>query len=307
MSETATPRRRRRIALEGDAQAVLSTPAAPGTTAFAKVEHALNPFIEYLRDIERTRQYRLIGRLSRVQIQRPEGAKAIDFRKEGPVLAFAAGTEQLIVTDAWRGIPAKWDDSEEFCKACLSDCDVCEATGTKQCEAYKCGGGGRVPLPAIACPADDCLDGGKLGKRIKANCEMCHSTGSYVGTAECKVCAGTGKATCSQCRGTGERPTGIVGGSTNYREATCPECSGSKRAHKEIPQDINSFVNARIGAMLALGPIVRFVVESVGGEGTPPQVYDVEADANGQHLVLLVDEAAQRAYMIGGVLRAKSR
>lgn len=254
------------------------------------------------------RQYRFIGRLSRVQILRPEGVKVLDFRKDGPVLAFAAGTEQLIVTDPWRGIPPKWDDTETFCSACLSDCDVCGATGKKLCEAYKCGGGGKVPVPAVVCPADDCLNGG-LSQHVKPGCEMCRGNGMYVGSKPCPVCEGTGRAKCSVCRGTGKRPTGILGGSTNYREPTCPECHGSKFAHKEIAQDINAFVNARIGQMLALGPIVRFAVESVGGEGSPPQVYDVEADANGQHLVLMLeqDQPGARAYMIGGVLRARTR
>jgi hypothetical protein len=272
-------------------------------------EAELQKLLAYLRDIERMRQYRLVGRLSRVQILRPDGAKTIDFRKDGPVLAFASGTEQLIVTDPWRGIPPKWDDTETFCPACLSDCDVCGATGQKSCEAFKCGGSGRVPVPAVACPADDCLNGGIAGAQVKPGCAMCRGTGSFIATADCKVCEGTGKAKCSLCRGEGKRPTGILGGSTNYREATCAECRGSKFAHKEIPQDINEFVNARIGAMLALGPIVRFAVESVGGEGLPPIVYDVEADSNGQHLVLLVDDnpPAARAYMIGGILRARTR
>jgi hypothetical protein len=64
-----------------------------------------------------------------------------------------------------------------------------------------------------------------------------------------------------------------------------------------------------MGEMLALGPIVRFAVDSIGGEGTPPIVYDVQADANGQHMVLLVEQnnADPRAYMIGGVLQARTR
>lgn len=299
MAETATPRRKRRIAMV--------TPEVPQTTSQTP-ESTLQTFLAYLRDVERMRQYRLIGRLSRVQILRPEGVKVIDFRKDGPVLAFAAGTEQLIVTDPWRGLPAKWDDSETFCPACLSDCDVCGATGKKLCEAFKCGGGGKVPTPAVVCPEKDCLNGG-LGARPNPACLKCRGTGMYIGTADCKVCDGTGKATCSLCRGSGKRPTGIQGGSTNYREPSCPECRGSKFAHKEIAQDINTFVNARIGTMLALGPIVRFAVEAVGGEGSPPIVYDVEADANGQHLVLLVeqDQPDGRAYLIGGVLRARTR
>jgi hypothetical protein len=250
----------------------------------------------------------LIGRLSRVQILRPEGVKVLDFRKDGPVLAFAIGTEQLIVTDPWRGIPPKWSESDEFCQACLSDCDVCGKTGKKLCEAFRCGGGGRVPIPAVSCPAEDCL-GGVAEATLNPRCKTCRGTGMFYGSKECAVCEGTGRAKCSLCRGTGRRPTGIVGGSTNYREPTCLECGGSKFAHKEIPQDINSFVNARIGGMLALGPIVRFAVESVGGEGTPPVVYDVDADSNGQHLVILLEheQPGARVYMIGGVLRTRTR
>ena len=301
MNDISTPRRRRR------------DPAAPSQepapTIQLSAEAALTGFLAHLRDVERMREYRLIGRLSRAQILRPEGAKTLDFRKDGPVLAFANGTEQLIVADTWRGLPPKWDDTDHFCPACLSNCDVCGATGKKACEAQGCGGGGRVPVPAVVCAANDCLDGGKPGKHIKPGCVMCHGTGSYIGTKKCPVCEGTGRAKCSLCRGSGKRPTGIQGGSTNYREPTCPECSGSKFAHQEIAQDFQSFVNARIGTMIALGPIVRFVVESVGGEGLPPQVYDVEADANGQYLALLLEQEqpGARVYMIGGVLRARTR
>jgi hypothetical protein len=300
MTDTATPRRKRRTA-EPD------VPLKPVVTT-GSPQDALATLLEYLRNIERTRTYRLIGRLSRVQILRPEGVKVLDFRKEGPVLAFAIGTEQLIVTDPWRGIPAKWSESDELCQACLSDCDVCGATGKKLCEAFRCGGGGRVPIPAVPCPAEDCLGGG-VGDTINPRCSTCRGSGMFYGTKECEVCDGTGRAKCSLCRGAGRRPTGILGGSTNYREPTCPECGGSKFAHKEIPQDINSFVNARIGDMVALGPIVRFAVESVGGTGNPTLIYEVDADVNGQHLVLLLERETPRAhaYMIGGVLRTRTR
>lgn len=298
MADVMTTRRQRRAA-ESTPQPV---PSPDGS------HQALEKFLESLRDVERMRQYRLIGRLSRVQIVRQEGAKTIDFRKDGPVLAFATGSEQLIVTDPWRGIPSKWDDTDEFCKACLSACDVCGATGKKLCEAFKCGGAGRVPIPAVICPADDCLNGG-LSRAIKSGCELCRGTGSYVGTKDCDVCAGSGRANCSLCRGTGKRPTGNLAGSMNYREPTCTECRGSKFAHREIPQDMAQFVNARIGSMIALGPIVRFAVETVGGEGSPPQVYDVNADANGQHLVILLEheQPGARVYMIGGVLQGRTR
>lgn len=297
MTETATPRRKRR-----------ETPTVDVSKTLATGEVALQTFLAQLNDIARTRQYQLIGRLSRLQILRPEGVKVLDFRKDGPVLGFADNSEQLIVTDSWRGIPPKWDDSDAFCTSCQSACDVCGGTGKKLCEAFKCGGSGRVPIPAVNCPADDCL--GAVGETVaNPHCKMCRGTGVYIGSKECVVCKGSGRAACSQCRGTGKRPTGIVGGSTNYREPNCSACNGSKRSHKEIPQDINSFVNAHIGVNLALGPIVRFAVESVGGEGTPPVVYDVSEDSNGQHLVLLLESntPGARVYMIGGVLQARTR
>ena len=315
MSETATRRQRRPISsnLAPAAQASIgvSVPAMPQPgTGSVGAQDALQTFLEYLRDVDRMKRYRLIGRLSRVQILRPSGAKTLDFRKDGPVLAFATGSEQLIVTDPWRGIPPKWDDTDEFCKACSSDCDVCGATGKKLCEAYKCGGAGRVPLPTVLCPADDCLAGGQPpGRAIKPGCDICRGTGNYTGTKVCAVCEGTGRAKCGLCRGTGKRPTGILGGSTNYRELACPECGGSKFNHREIPQPLEEFIDTRIGSMISIGPIVRFAVEAVGGEGSPPQVYDVSSDANGQHLVILLESAhpGSRVYMIGGVLQARTR
>ena len=105
MNDTATPRRRRR-----DPMVSPEPPQAPPQATAPLMngaETALQTFLAYLRDIERMRQYRLIGRLSRCQMLRPEGAKTLDFRKDGPVLAFANGTEQLIVADTWRGLPAE--------------------------------------------------------------------------------------------------------------------------------------------------------------------------------------------------------
>jgi hypothetical protein len=259
---------------------------------------ALRSFLKTLHDAVRMRQYRLIGQLSRVQCMREDGVKTIDFRKEGPILGMLPGTEQIVVTTEWRGLPSRWNDTTEFCQDCLSDCDVCNATGTKACEGYRCGGSGKVPKPAVACP--DCAAMGILNSK----CETCKGTGMIHDMQKCSVCEGSGVMTCSVCRGTKKRPTGIEGGATNWRLPACSSCKGSKFAHVEIPQSVNDFVNARMGSMLALGPIVRFAVESVGGDGIPPQVYDVEADQNGQYMVILLehDQPGAAAFMIGGVL-----
>jgi hypothetical protein len=69
---------------------------------------------------------------------------------------------------------------------------------------------------------------------------------------------------------------------------------------------VEEFVNRRQGDMLAIGPIVRFAVNSVGGSGDPPQVFDVEPDTNQQYMVLLLEHErpGAGAFMLGGVLKS---
>lgn len=298
------PRRQRRP-ISSSGSAAVAAPAPPTPAG-----GYLDPFLQSLRDVARMKQYRILGRLARMQIVRESGAKVIDFRKSGPVLGMAIGSDQLIVESAWEGLPPRWDETEEFCSACLATCDVCNGTGKKVCEGPMCGGSGRIKKPYGPCPADDCLAGGQdLARRPKADCAKCKGTGHYAELAECPVCKGSKQMDCPPCRGKGKRPTGNEGGSLDWRTPSCSSCQGSKFAHKEIPQEISEYVNARVGPMVALGPIVRFAVESVGGAGTPPQVYDVDADSNGQYMVLLLEreELGASAFMIGGVLRAVTR
>ena len=287
---------------------IRNEPEAPAAVAvpLVGVPVDLQNFLHRLRDVVRSRQYRILGRLSRVQIARPDGVKVLDFRKTGPVIGFQNNTEQLVVVTQWAGIPSKWDDTDTFCPDCLAACDVCNGAGKKACEAFQCGGSGKVPLPTIPCPAPGCV--AEKGK-IKAKCKVCRVTWNKVPMGECRVCAGSGKAECSSCRGTGKRPTGIEAGSYDRRKPACTRCRGSRFDHKEIPQPIAHFLDTRIGPMLSLGPIVRFVVESVGGEGTPPQVFDVEADNTGRHLVILLEseQPGSSAFMIGGVLNSVTR
>src|SRR6266446_1819600 len=203
MAEVSTQRRQRRVNSstpppEAGPQTVMT---APALTAGEELQQML----QQLRDTVRTRRFSLIGRLSRVQVVRPDGAKTIDFRKEGPVLGFAIGTEQIVVTTAWAGLPPRWDDTDELCPACSSACDVCGASGKKVCEGFKCGGSGKVPLPMVACPAPDCLSA--TGK-IKPGCVQCGGNGMFVPKGDCAMCSGSGKMTCSVCRGTKKRPTG---------------------------------------------------------------------------------------------------
>jgi hypothetical protein len=222
------------------------------------------------------------------------------------VIGIVPESDQLIVTSPWQGLPAKWDDSEEFCPDCLADCDVCQGRGSKVCEGYQCGGSGKVPTPMEPCPATGCvLETGA----INVQCEWCRGRGYITRTKDCPTCNGSGQMVCSSCRGTKRRPTGNKGGSLNWRDPACESCGGSKFKHTEIPQRIEDFTNARIGSMIALGPIVRFAIESVGGSGVPPQVYDVEPDQNNQGLVLLLesDRPGAGAFLIGGVLNPVTR
>lgn len=301
---TETIQRRQRRGISSSPIPTAAAPDVPTGVSAPQLTEMLQ--LQHLRDIVRTRQFRLIGRLSRVQVVRPEGSKILDFRKEGPVLAFAVGSEQIVVTTPWPGIPSKWDDTDQFCSQCLAECDVCGATGKKVCEGFQCGGSGKVPLPMVMCKADGCL---VATKQINPVCTQCHGSGYLIAMGDCKMCGGSGQMTCPVCRGTKKRPTGIQGGSYNHRLPACSGCGGLKFAHTEIPQPLSDYLAARIGAMVALGPIVRFVVESIGGEGTPPKVFDVVADSNGQHMVILLEHEQPGAamFMIGGTLNFVTR
>jgi hypothetical protein len=288
-------RRQRRSSTGGTATAAAVAPNPAN-------HQALDAFLAQLRDLERAGEFDLLGRIGRIQVMRPEGPKTLDFRQEGPIVSRVKDSDQLLVTTRWKGLPAKWDDTEKFCPDCLSTCDVCGGAKKKACEAYQCGGSGKVRSVITSCTAPGCH--ADSGQPIRA-CSVCHGTGNYSELTECAVCKGTGKMVCGPCRGTGQRPTGIEGGSTNWRDPACPRCLGSKFDHQQIPQDLEQFVNARHGDLVAVGPIIRFTVESIGGTGAPPRIFDVVPDGNEQYLALLLSDNATvgaHAYLVGGIL-----
>lgn len=294
-STTATRRRRRPIRSEVPAEQPRAVSKAILATG---IDPALAQFIQRLRDYVRTKNYRLFGTLTTMQVLRETGRHTIDFRRDGMTVAIAADKDdQLLLVTPWSGIPPKWDDSQEFCPVCLAACDVCKGSKTEACPK-------ETSLPDQVCQEEGCT--GKTGK-YNSKCKPCGGTGIIKASAKCATCKGTGITKCSACRGTGSYPTCVIAGDHSRQDRfrqNCPKCKGSGRAHKEIPVDLHQFVNAQQGTMLFIGPIVRFVIEPVNqGAGIVPQVFDVVPDQSGNLMVMGIEQEAPGcgAYLIGGV------
>jgi len=294
--ETTVRRRRRVIRSEESAPAMPAQPISK-TILATGVDPMIARKLQQLRDYVRTKNYENLGLLSTIQIIREDGRQTIDFRSDRMTIARAYDKpDLLLLVTPWQGIPAKWDNSQEFCPKCLADCDVCKGKKTESCPT-------QIALPDEVCQAEGCT--GKTGT-YNPKCQLCRGTGIIKTFTTCKVCKGTGEKECSVCRGTGKYPTCVVGGDhsrNDVKKPDCPHCKGSGRDHKEIPIDINRFVNARQGTMLFLGPIEKITVQQLDGRtitihGMP--------DQGKQYPVLAIekDEPGCGAYFVGGVWAA---
>ncbi len=183
-----------------------------------------------------------------------------------------APINRLVVMSPWEGLPDLREGSDKPCQACLLECDVCDPTGHKLCEALKCGGSGTR------------TDNGK----------------------PCDACEGTGRMVCPVCRGTRKAPSGR----TPDGSKRCTDCGGTKFQGKNVPQDLEQFINAKLGTMTVLGPITAMVLLSVSGEsGRIVRIFDVERDDAGDYIVLLLEPTSTvtRSYLLGGVLKERRR
>jgi hypothetical protein len=279
----------------------------------------IRPLLEERREAMRRSDFEILGRMARAET--PHGVMQFPYTS-GPVLAWMVERDRqgnvvmlsktkILIVSGWNGLPDLRVNTEEPCTACLRDCDVCQGRGKKLCEGYGCGGSGFGPGKLTLCPGPDCL---AESGHVKPGCTTCAGNGQINKHAQCEICKGERiegvqgtVMICSMCKGKLKYPTGIQGGQTNYRLPSCDQCHGTKFAGDDVRQDVAKFVNAQIGLSLVLGPITRFAVESVGGEGTPPQVFDVNADAHGDLLVLLLEETQTGVtpFLLGGVLNPR--
>lgn len=234
----------------------------------------------------------------------------------GPTIGYVlnadntADDQKLVVLTEWDGLPDLHDKLPEQCPDCLRDCDVCGASGEKVCEGVGCGGNGWRPGPFVDCPGTDCMV--QTGK-FNPVCAVCRGFGQIADKVTCEMCGGKKTIKCSRCRGTGKYSTGLIGGQTDYLQPRCKTCNGEQRAIKVIHQVLEDHINALLpdparGPYIAIGPIFMFAVdlttERFQETGTPVRIFDVSADAAGDHMFLVIDSSSkpQWPYLIGGVI-----
>jgi|SRR5579884_1988231 len=235
----------------------------------------------------RHQEYEVLGRLETVILDQ---ARRMEFLKEGPTLAFAAG--DLLVLNDWQGLPPLRSLSNDLCPACQAPCDECDGKGKRACQLTGCGGRGRVFVA------------GRKPKDLPV----------------CGRCQGTGKAPCDLCRGSGSMATGKqLPAGQGWDELTsearnalpdCSSCGGMRRAAQVTPQTFAPFALGRMGGLIALGPIQCLVLRRPGRreEGGGIQVMKMLPDHDGNCALLLVEPSAassdgspgSRAWLVGG-------
>ncbi len=233
----------------------------------------IQPAIDERLEAARRGNYEIIGAITLIETTR--GAMRFP-HDQGLTIGFIVNPEnpssprnKLIIVSPWEGLPALREGSAIPCQACLVDCDVCDKNGKKLCEAFKCGGSG-----------------------VRTDTKQ-----------ECEVCAGSGRMTCPLCKGTRKMSSGMKFG------AKCVKCGGTKFQSKELPQDVDQFVNARLGPMTVLGPITALHYQASSGVGAVNRTLEVDRDESGDLMVLLLEPTSTvtRAYLLGGVLKEKRR
>jgi hypothetical protein len=231
----------------------------------------IRPAIEERLEAARRGNYEILGAITAIDTTRGVMRFPHDL---GLTIAFIVNPEnagaprnKLLVVSPWEGLPALREGSSERCTACLVECDVCDKNGKKLCEAFKCGGSG-----------------------IRTDTKL-----------ECDVCHGTGRMTCPVCKGTRKISSGMKFG------AKCVKCAGTQFQSKEILQDLDQFVNARLGPMTILGPITALHFRAAAGAGPVNRTFELDRDESGDYMVLLLEPTSTitRAYLLGGVLKEK--
>lgn len=290
---------------------------------------ALTPEVQAIvnrrHEAHRRGQYQVIGSIS--FLETAHGAMRFPVRENipsGPTLAYAledkggrleVNEQELILLTEWKGLP---DLREKLpgtqCNACLRTCDVCSGGGRKVCEGVGCGGRGWRPGPLVDCKEPGCLE--ETG-HFNPACQACKGNGQLPEPVKCEMCDGTGEISCSRCRGTGKYSTGIVNAGTNFMDGRCKTCHGEQCQVKVTPQRVEHFVNAFLpdpvrGPFVAIGPIfaiaIDLTMEKAIEYNTPVRVFDVEPDALGDYLFLLMSSETRPIwpYMIGGFLRERN-
>jgi len=243
----------------------------------------LEAHLRPIKDILRTKEFTIMGRLSFVSVLNPKEQipKLIDLRQEGPWLAEAKNVNQVLLISEWTGIPPHIDNSKQIpCPNCLRECEFCRGTKERNCSLQYCGGRGRRFDP--------------------------QGLQDFSQEDHCPSCQGTGKVKCDGCQGTGRRSTGIAHGELydadrRPPQPVCPKCKGRKVLVKETPVNILDFQVAQVGPFQILGEIIRFTV--IPKSGKAAYQYDVLSDAMGDGMFLVIEPSGEysMAYLVGGV------
>ncbi len=314
MVEAVKVRRQRRAITQAGSQPAASTSNAaalmdePAITV--SVENALAQLMASRMEKVRRGDYSILGRIGRMETSRG----VIQFpHNSGPVIGFVVERDgkgevvrvsesELVIVNAWQGLPNVRVNTEEPCQACLTDCDICATSGRKTCE--RCGGARKINGPSEPCDADGCT---KENGRYNPDCFKCRGAGMIIPLVSCPGCEGEGTQVCPQCRGNKKYATGNKSGATDWRAPSCEVCNGTRFAGEDVEQLEADFTNWQGSAgWRALGPITRFIVESVGGAGTPPRMFDVDQDTGGNYMTLVLD-LQQNACLTGGILKSTAR
>lgn len=264
--------------------------------AIAKDDKWLESKIAPIQEVLRRNDYEMLGPLSFVNCQTPDGTiHTMDFRQTGPWVAQAQSFSQIVLVTPWEGLPLHVTPTQQPCLACVATCPTCGGTGKKTCEAAFCGGTGKLHLPLTH-------------EYVPNGPAICHDCPT------CGTCNGTGKATCSKCRGQRKTSTGMKDGATEWDESKrdaenrCPECLGRKYHYEEIEIPLTPFIRGRIGRRMILGHVIRFSVHEKP-PGRKTFVFDVTPDIYGDlmSIVLDRDQPPCQAWLVGGNARLATR
>jgi hypothetical protein len=255
-------------------------PAPKKSSQLTRTPAWLKAHLDPIRDILRTKEYNVMGRLSFVSIVKPDGTKMLmDFRRTGPFVGEAKNVNQVLLISEWKGLPSHLEASTGPCPDCQSKCQFCHGEKTKLCTLRYCGGRG------VRSDPQKLMD--------------------FSGEEFCPSCLGEGRVKCDGCDGTGRRSTGFVGGvsydpDARPRQAICETCKGRRTLTAETPVNLLEFQIAQVGTTSVIGEIVRFIVMPENGRAA--YQYDVMPDSLGDGMFLVIEPGPpQMAYLVGGI------
>ncbi|MBZ5523577.1 MAG: hypothetical protein LAP21_15190 [Acidobacteriia bacterium] len=290
-----------------------TTTVTPRARTGATPEQLLAQTLNRHRELILQREYQPLGVIDFIFVQRGRELVPIDYRKDGPRIAWNGDTGDLLCLSNWLGLPDRKLAIGDPCKACMATCGDCKGKGKKPCTLTNCAGSGWIKAKFVLC--SECLGG--PGKKTIPDCWACNGRGEVPEAFKCEGCDDKGLAKCARCDGAGQVPTGREKGRVDgYDEKsnsfvtapTCKKCNGQGRQVKTEPQPWQAFVNGQLQVdgqiMIAIGPIRRIVWHTLG-ENAQFKSCEINPDQGGNLMVLLLESQTAkplcRQYLVGGV------